>query len=262
MPILPPIVTAPYDTFSTVLDYTRVRLNDAIQSLGGDVLTNDAPFTQTYCNMAFRWFQQYLANLGYIRVTQEVVLTGLPRVTTTSQDPAIQVWLNWSQYFDGANYFVPPDTPVLPQDFIRPLRVWERWTGFNQIFSPMDQILDGLPTLPKVQANRMWEWRGEALYMPGSTTVEDLRLRYAAFLPDITDAGTPWYDQPIPIMRCVEPLANYVAYLVAQARGDAQAANFKTEAEAGANQVFNRDVQAKQRVNVRRRPRSGRTTGY
>jgi hypothetical protein len=126
----------------------------------------------------------------------------------------------------------------------------------------MANMLDGLPSCTKSTYNRMWEWRQDAIFIPGSTQVMDLRLRYAAFLPDIITSGeVQWYNQPIPIMRCLDPLADYLCYEIAGARGDQNAEAFKSKAEEETKQVFNRDVQAKQRVNVRRQPRSGRSHG-
>jgi len=254
MPILPPTPTAPYDTVESALQLARVRVNDAMVSIAGEILTDTAPFSQTIVNGGWRRLQQYLANQGYNRVVNEVILT-IPPVTTTSTDPAIQVWLNWSQYFDGANYFSPPTTGVLPQDLISPLRMWERWSGQNAIFREMVYQLDGLPTYPKTTANQMFEWRNDAIYMPGSLMEMDLRIRYAAYLPDFIDQGdVAWYNSPMPIMYCRDAMANYIAYEFCKARGDQGADDFMKKAEEAANQIFNRDVRAKQRTNARRRP--------
>lgn len=260
MPIIPPVAVAPYDTVNTVLNTARVRLNDAIASLGGDVLTNAQPYTQQFANTAWRRMQDFLANLGYARLTQEVILTGLP--PTESADPASQVWLNWSQYFDGVNYFAPPNTPVLPLDLILPLKVWERWTGQNAVFTPMEMWIDGIPTWTKQNRNLVWEWREDALYMPGSLNTMDLRIRYAAYLPDfITVGAVNWYDQPVPIVRCLDALANYICYEVSNSRGDQVATTFRADAEAAAKRLFNREVSQRQRVNIRRRGRSAGSRG-
>ena len=252
MPILPPITSAPYPNMSDVLNLARVRVNDAIQSIDGDVLTDNQPFTQVMANAAWQRLQEFCANLGFARLTQEVILTGVPPVEST--DPASQTWMNWSQYFDGQNYF---NAPVLPQDLILPLKVWERWSGQNAVFTQMEMWIDGMPNWTKQNRNVIWEWREDAIYMPGSLMTMDWRLRYAAYLPDFIDVGeTPWYDSPVPIMRSKDALAWYICSEVANPRGDLDGSVFDTKAEAAAKRIFNREVSQRQRVNVRRMPRS------
>jgi hypothetical protein len=255
VPVLQPNNSAPYDIVNTVLNTARLRLNDAIQSLGGDVLTNMQPFTQQAVNTAWRRLQAALADLGFSRSTEEIVLTGLPVVANL--DPASQVCLSWTNYFDGTNYFT---APVLPQDLILPLKLWERPSGVNATWGgPITNFLDGLPGGPKAGANFCWEWRNDAIYMPGSLCVVDLRIRYAAYLPDFITAGqTPWYSQPVPIMRSLDAFAYFICSEVAGPRGDLDAATFDTKAEAAVRQLFNREAAQKQRVNIRRIPRSAR----
>lgn len=254
MPVLNPLGTPPYDPLNTVLNAARVRLNDAIQSLGGDVLTNNQPFTQVMANIAWRRLQETLADLGYSRLRREAILTNCPVVA--SIDPASQVSVSWASYFDGVSYY---SAPVLPQDLILPLRLWERPSGQNAEFAPMQNWLDGLPTRPKLGRNFVWEWREDAIYMPGALTVMDLRIRYAAYLPDFATVGeTEWYDQPVSILRSLDPFAYYICSEAANARGDLDGSQFDAKAEATAKLIFNREVGMKERVNLRRIPRSGR----
>lgn len=255
MPILPPSFPAPYDTVQSAMELARVRLNDAIQGIGGNIFTNSAPFSQTVVNGAWRRLQQYLSNLGYTMLTNEIIVSGVPTVDQTINDPAALVWINWSQYFDGVNYYEPPATPVLPQDLIQPLRLWERWTGFNQIFREMRPQLDGIPSAPKTQWNQIWEWRDNAIYMPGSQMVMDLRIRYIRYLPDFfTQGGVEWYNLPMSIMGCRDAMADYIAYEMAKPRGDLNADDFLKRAESEAILIFNREIQLKERTNIRRRP--------
>lgn len=243
-----------------------MRLNDAIANgLIGDVLKNSASFTQVAANGGWRRFQEFLANLGYSRLNGEVILIGCPVVAAT--DPAIQTSVDWNHYFDGSSYY---DTPILPPDFISPIKMWEKPTGQNcqwPLHPNVENMMDGLPGLTKTNCNRFWQWRQDKIWMPGSLSVMDLRITYAAFLSDFvtTFAGTPdevlWYNQPVPIMRCLSPLASYIVYDIAFSRGDAGAAVVKGEAEAETKLIFNRDVRAKQRVNVRRQAFSGRGRG-
>lgn len=242
----------PYDTVETVLEVARVRLNDAIVSIGGEILTDTQPFTQTVVLIAWRRLQEYLAELGIVRLTREAILTGVTPVL--SLDPATQVFLNWTTYFDGVNY---NDAPILPQDLLLPLRLWERVTGQNAGFAPMDNWLDGLPAWGKTACNRIWEWREDSIFLPGALQTMDIRLRYAAYLPDfVTQGKTQWYNQPVPIARVLDPFAYFICSEMANARGDTDGAAFDQKAQAAAKRVFNREVRMKQRVNIRRIPRS------
>ena len=256
MPIVPAQLGAPYDVVNDILNTARVRANDAIASLGGDVLTNIQPFTQTYFNDAWRDMQRGLANKGYARLNNEIVLYGLPVCSST--DPASQVWLDWSQYFDGQFTFTPPNCPVLPQFMKFPLRLYERWSGTQNRFVEMEMMLDGIPNQPKWLYNGVWEWRSNAIYMPGCQRVTDLRIKFAQLLPDFVDyGGAPWYSQQIPIVDCKSCLANHLCYQFCKARGDSEAPTFMAEAQADEDKIINDDIRAKQRVNARRRARSG-----
>jgi|SRR5580692_1791341 hypothetical protein len=265
MPILPPSVAAPYDPVSTILNAARTRLNDAVPtlvSLSGKVLQDTEAFTQQMTNNAWRRMQEQLANYGYTGLNTEVVIPSIPVVAST--DPASQCYLSWTGFFDGVNLF---DTPNLPFDFILPLKVWERTSGQNACFSdvPMEQILDGLPSRPKVWANYWWEWRQDAIYFPGSQIVEDFRIKYARYLGDFVDVGdVRWFDQPAQIMRCADSFSWYIAAEFVSSRGDAATAlEFTNRGADAAKLVMNREIRQKQRVNVRRRPRpSSRGWGY
>jgi hypothetical protein len=250
--IIPVAPTAPYDIVETFLTFARIRLNDAIASIGGDVLTDNAAFTQPTVNAAYRRFQAFLDNLGYSKVRKEVILSNLPVVTNL--DPASKYWVSWTQLFDGNNYYIDN---VLPHDMMFPVRLWERPAGKLCSFWPMEIYLDGLPDLAKQFRNFIWEWRDDTIWMPGSRAAMDLRILYKAYKPDfVTIGATQWYQQPVPFMRSTEGLSNYICSEVASARGDLDAASFDAKAEIGCKQMMNRDVIQKQRKNVRRKARS------
>lgn len=231
------MATAPYDILDTVLNTARVRLNDAIASLAGDVLTDTQPFTQTMANAAWRRLQDLLANYGFQRLKQEKIFPAVPAVTST--DYGSQVFISWSEYFDGTG---PQAAPLLPQDMIAPYDLWERVGGTTGNFSPMDQLLNGLPTVAKGPLNRVWEWREETVYMPGASGITDIRLRYAAYLGDFeTVDTTEWYQQPVPIMRSLNSLAWFICSEMAKSRADLDAGEFDALAIDAARQIWNRD---------------------
>lgn len=239
--------SAPYDTVTTVINAARTRLNDVINTLapvGGKILDNTQPFSQQVVNDAWRKLQEFLADIGYSGLDQETVLASVPAAATN--DPMKLVYLSWSGYFDGNALQV---APVLPQNLIRPEKLWERPSGTTQVMTEMDEVLNGLPMVPKANWNRQWEWRGDALYLPGALTVTDIRIRFAAYLSDFVDnspaLNTAWYAQMVPIMRCLDAFADYMCREISIARGDADgAAAFQTSAEANARLILNRDTSA------------------
>lgn len=247
----------PYDTLYNVMSTARVRLNDELVSrtpVSGKILENNQAFTQQLVNTAWRKFQEYLGNLGCTEFIQEDIVTALP--VTTNLDPASQVYINWFGYFDGTTL---QPTPVLPQNLMSPLRVLERQTGTQSQFVPMEMMFDGLPTWGKGPRNKLWEWRRESIYMPGSTFEMDLRLRYITYLGDFVDSGaTPWFQQDVPVMRSLDSLSMFICSEIAETRDDLDAEMWRLKAESAAKLFMNRDQRMKQRGNTRRLSRSGR----
>jgi hypothetical protein len=226
------MATAPLDTVEQALNLARVRLLDAIAALTGDILTDTAPFTLIYLNGAWRRFQELLVNYGVTWFKLEQILPGLPAVI--GGDPAAQVVINWIS------------TPIaLPQDLISPLILWERATGLNGSFYPMDRLDNGLPAVPKGTFNKSWEWRNGAIYMPGATQETDIRVRYAAsygdFLPPTGTGGQPFANQPIPILRAMNPLAWLICSEFSKARGDVDTESFEIAAQKSLRQIFDLD---------------------
>jgi hypothetical protein len=229
--------TAPYDNLEVVVNTARVRLNDAIVLIGGEILTDTAVFTTTVVNAAWRRLQELLSNYGFQSLNRELIYVGVP--ATLSSDQGIFVWFNWVNYYNGSALVA---FPVLPQDMIAPLSVEERISGATTNFVPMDQVFNGLPTAPKSTLNRVWEWRQETIYMPGATGTTDIRLRYAGFLADFVASGTTAFTaQPVPIMRSLNSFAWFICSEMARARGDIDAGIFDQNAMAAAEQIWNRD---------------------
>jgi hypothetical protein len=240
-----------------VLNSARVRMNDAIQSLAGDILTDAQPFTQEMANDAWRRLQSFLANLGYSRLKKPLALYGLPVVAVT--DPAEWTSLTWTGYFDGTSYW---PSFAFPPDFILPLRVSERITGTQSRWCPMEMAKDQLPAIRKGVYNGWWLWENDTLYMPGSVYSMDLRFEYAAFLPDfVTSGSVQWYQQPVPIMRAKNALSYYICAEAAGARSDMDSDPFIVKAEQEARLIVNQEVSQRQRTPARRRCYGGANRG-
>ena len=279
MPVAPPQQTAPYDIANTILNTARMRLNDKLKAIApytGRILDETEAATQTAFNAGYRRFQDELSDASVYLLTKTSIITGLP--PTTNFDPASLCSLSWTQFFDGSNYFAGP---VLPYDLITPLSCSDRWSvaGNQQNqwpFPPADRpnmrlMVDGMNSQYKFQYNRQWKWEGDVMYFPGTIQAVDFQLRYAAFLPDIQDlAGVRWFKQPVPIMRCLEPMAWWVAreFCVARtADGDAQelmlsvAQECESQAIDATKKIANRDARMDERVSPRRRPYGGGSRG-
>ena len=219
---------APLDSAEDALNLARVRLNDAIQSLSGDILKDTAAFTLTALNGAWIRLQELLVNFGIAWLKPETVLSSVPLVT--SSDSGVQVYLNWSNYFDGTTL---QTSPVLPQNFIAPLFLWERQhsTAPTGSFFPMDRMDNGLPGVAKQALNKSWEWRSGSIYMPGATAITDLRIRYAGYFPNfVAPSTTAFSAQPIPIVRSLNALAWFICSEVSKARADVDNAEFDQKA--------------------------------
>lgn len=264
MPVPPPSTTVPFDTVDSAMNYARVYLDDCPNGLAGNLLADTQAYAQTFYNLGWREFQVDLANYGDPANTNEVLIPSLPPVSGT--DPATQVYLSQSVYFDGQNIFAPPAVNVLPQDLIIPLHLKERQGGTQQQFRDMVPCDNGLPLIPKTPWMKYWEWRsfgssnGNAIWMPGANVARDLFIRYASFLLDALDdvpAAGAWYTQKIPMLRVAPIVAYYVAAKFDESRGGANAPSFYQKGKQALRDYVNSTTQKnRQRVNHRRRPSS------
>lgn len=240
------MAVAPFDTIEYILDTARTRLNDAIQAIGGDVLTDNAPFTTVMTNSAWRRFQRKLASFGYTVLEDEFILPSLPPVYALSgtPDPGTQVYLDWAGYWNGQSLNT---AFVLPQNMIGPLDCWERISGTAGSYLEMDQILKGLPAVPQQNWNQLWEWRNDALYMPGALTNTDFRCRFQSYFGDFEEISVN-PSQVVPIVQCNDPFSWYICSEMANSRGDLDAKFFDTMADAATAMIADRDMAGPRKV--------------
>lgn len=272
VPILPPNTVGIYDPVNLVVNSARFRLNDKLKSLyphSGKILMETTAATQQAVNNGWRRFQYALADAGLRRFYDQAIILNVP--PTTNLDQASECSLSWFGFFDGNNY---NSVPALPRSLMVPLWMSERWSNtgfpFPDVNNPnMREQTDGLQSQIKWIYNGQWEWRNDAIYFPGAVRTVDFRIRFQAYLPDFVDVGTTrWWQQPVPIMRCDDPLSWWICSEFAAARaadGDASeqmlavAAACKAEAMAATKLQANRDVN--QREDVRREPYGGGSRG-
>jgi hypothetical protein len=260
-PIPAPQALPPYSNLEIILFLARTRMNDAVASIGGDILTDQQPFFATMVNAAWRNLQTYLTNLGYSRYKRKFFGFALP-VTATLDPSQPNIW-TWSSFFDGTSFFTPP-TSVLPNDMISPLYLRERITGSNSQFSKMQYMPDGLIECRKHGFNRQWEWKNDSIYIPGSLFSMDFEVEYAAFDADFTVTdnvlGNPNAippltpsNMPVPIMRCESAFANFLCAEAGMGRDDVDVPTFIAAAQNDAKLIMNNEVKLKQRTPVQRR---------
>ena len=250
--------TAPYDPVDYVLNLARVIANDCQISLEGNLLNDNQPYVFPMLLLAHRELQDILGNNAVESFPNEVILGSIPVINqAVQQDPASQVYISFSNYYDGVNLL---PGPVLPQDLEIPLKLWERASGQDAFFIPMFDASGGLPSYPKTSVFRYWEWRDDQIYLTGALQVNDIRLRYKRFLPDMLPQGTLAQSQnaPVPLLRCARALAYLVVETFSDGRGGVISDRFVAKKDSAIKQLINNTTRKKQYSNYRRQPYSGR----
>ncbi len=240
---------AAFNTAGYVLRLARAAIADNIENQDGDLLTDDWPQSYDYLNIAYRSIQHELADNG---IEANVKQTDLLNVTATaSSDPETQVFISQNGYFDGENNH---ENPKLPADMIIPLRLYERFSGTQNPFVQVQPAVDGIPVgLPISQNFRYWDFRTDAIYMPGATQDNDLRLRYVAYFPELTDANSVVHYRRIAVA-----LAYMTAYVFSQPRGNEEAGSLLSRAQQEIDNIVTQTTRKKQRRGSRRKPYGGR----
>lgn len=249
MPILPPSTSVPYDSVEYVLRVLRVICNDMGLTINGVLLADNIPVVLPLINMAYRTLQEDLTLNGVETQVKQAILTGIAPVPSTITDPAVQVWIGYDSYFDGLNLNA---APLLPQDMVGPLRLWERRSGFNAVFNPMLPAHDGLPTGPRGSVFRLWDMREDGrIYLKGANQLNDLQLRYNQYLPELVTV-----NDPVRILRSDRAIAYQAAVIFAEGRGSALVPSFEAKYEKYLNRMTGRTARRKQRRTYSRRGNS------
>jgi hypothetical protein len=243
VPILP---SSAYGTVEGIFTEARAIINDMMVSQAGEILTDVAPFTFPMLNRAARYFEDVLTNHGFRVFNKETVLT-VP--ATTLHDPGQTVNISDSGYYNGSANFAQPQ---IPTDLQEPTDLWERQTGSTEHWRPMHQAVDGLGSQAQTTRLRTWEWRTDAIWMPGATQSEDIRLRYIA---EIIQFANP--NDVVLIRSCQSAIASYLAFVFDDSRGSALADKYKAQGDDFSLQICRRNTRAGQRETITRRPYGG-----
>lgn len=250
---VPQSSSKPYDTVGTVLQFARAYVADMEDSIAGDLLANDQPYTPILLNSAWQRLQDDLIDNGVETLVKEIIISSVPTIFLS--DPSVNVFLAWDGYCNGESMV---DNPNLPNDLVIPSQVWQRPAGNSMPFVEVPAG-DG-HTYPRSQTTAInwWEWRDDKLFMSGSTAPVDLRLRYVAYLDVLAgtnEEGVPTVDErvQVPIMRSARALAYLLAAEFAAARGASGAQQMEANAQREINRIANRTAKRKAVVQYRRR---------
>jgi len=186
------------------------------------------------------------ANKAYRKVQNRLQENGSP---STSTETIITLPINTTQLTDTTN-------PQLPTDFLAPREIHERITG-NPFFNNMPMARwNMLPSVAQQTYNGGYAWFEDGLAFIGSTSSTDIRLRYFMAMPDLSGA-----DGQFTLRNCLDPIADWTAFLAASSRGSTQAGTFATIFEQDLKEFLNTQAHARQYLPGRRRSFNSRRRG-
>ncbi|MGH9735429.1 MAG: hypothetical protein ACRD8A_12675 [Candidatus Acidiferrales bacterium] len=255
---MPSIQTTAYGTVEGVTTFARALVNDMLTSSRGEILTDTAPFTFPLLNMAADYFTKKLTSNGYKTFVFETVLSPItpcnfPNLGLGGADPGQQVNISDTGYFDGSEQHYPP---ALPSNLLVPERLWERETGTQEPWLPMDEATDGLPSVAQGQRLCIWEWRTEIIWMAGATQTNDVKVRYEASAIQFSSV-----NDSVQIRGSQSALANYLAAVFVNSRNPQAAASFSAAGDDFTDMIIRENVHALQRKTVTRQAYGSRGRG-
>jgi hypothetical protein len=276
----------PYPLVEDCMILARSLVNDTFPGATatpgeGQILTDSStisPFTIPFINSAIRRVYRKLGNSGVATLIQDnYILTNLPPIDGANgvgvPDPATQVAITYSGYFDGTTLH---DTLKLPLNCLAVLKMWERTNGSNSDFGEMTQAMAGLPSAQQITYLGDWEWRGgsvtvssspvfgDGVYMRGCVLATDVRLRMSVSLPaQVSGSGSDFSTLQIPVLDCVDAVANYIAAFYTAARGEddpdvlGRSQILLKAGDEYTMELANRQIRQKQAVGYQREPYGG-----
>ena len=247
-----------YPSLNAIMNLVRALVNDSQAGASGtpgegQIITDDptiSPFTQPFLNSAIREVYRELRNVGQPTLIKDnVIISGLPVMNSpvngsATPDPAVQVNLGFGGFFDGVEMWA---NFMLPQDVLYVEKVWERETQTNNPFVQMTQPEFGIPGFGLQGPSFVtWEWRGDAIWMPGATTSRDLRLRYYCAFPQFFSQELDFDAVFVPILDSIDAIAYKCASKYATMLGSPGKAEIAAEAKEQMFQLKNANTRRMQ----------------
>jgi hypothetical protein len=235
-----------------ILNMVRVLVNDAQGGLGGQILSDDRPYTWTLLVFCYSLLENWLEDNNVESATYAEAIVTIP-ANAGNGDPAAQSRLGDDGFTDASGYFY--ETPTLPEGFLQPLSLSVRTSGQNIPFLPMHQKLGGLGAQYAGDIYREWEYRQNSVYMIGcSPWPTDIKLRFIPSLPQLVQ---PTIDNPVPptiwFARGGEALVYMIAAEYAEIRRAPNAQGLRMKANEQLKIIANKAAKRSNNADVRRR---------
>lgn len=206
-----------YPTIQQVTAPLRSLVGDdmagATGTLGeGQIFVDNTALSVTnsnFFNLALQMLCQLLrTNSGPMLIYDNFLFINVPPLESPTMglgapDPSVQVSFGFNGYFNGTSM---NPAFALPQACIMVERVWERMTGTNDQFFPLQRAKQGIPSAYQSTYNGIWEPRQDQVWMPGSITNMDYRLRFQGGISPIYGNGINTATTYIPILDCANAL--------------------------------------------------------
>ena len=213
-----PIGPSGYPTIVQVTNLVRSLVQDdmagATETLGeGQIFVDPTSLSVTmsnFFNSAFRTLCRKLrTTTGPMLIYDNYLFIGVPPLQSPTMglaapDPSVQVNIGYEGYFNGVTV---NSQWLLPGYCLMVERVWERINGSNFAFLPLNESKQGLPSSRQNIYNTIWEYRNDAIWMPGSVQTMDIRIRFQGQLAQIYNQGIDTSSTYIPINDCQDALA-------------------------------------------------------
>lgn len=185
-----------YPNLQSIADLFRGFINDTANNTGGSgtgtgngaglIMSNTNPDLLSFMDSSIREIYSDLRNVGDPElILDNYILTGLP--TLAQPDPAVQVSLAYSGFFDGFQWH---SQWTLPIGVTRVLALWERLTNTQASFNYMTPSPFGLPNGVQGPTMGYWEIRQGQIWMPGALQSVDLKIRARMTFPDFLNPAT------------------------------------------------------------------------
>lgn len=247
-----------FPTVDEIMQLVRSIVADTFPGLAGTqgrIFTNAAPFTLPFLNSAIRKMMRRLRNEGVtFPIRDGVILANLTPVV--SANPGVFPYVSYNGYFDGTTMH---PSPRLPGDLLQPQVVKQRVSGTNLTFVPMSQPQQGLESQFQGQGLGQWEWRNYAIYFNGSTSANDIMLRYTSGQPPIKAPAADFATTSVNVIDCQDAIANLMAMKYGQRNGgDADGiAGCKADAEEAIDEMALEYIRRQQTQTYRRESYGG-----